>query len=261
MNIAINVGRVWVIARNVFQEIFRERILYVTAVFAIGYALAVMVLSEVSAGNQAKISLDVGMGAIDLVGLIIVAFVGSSLINKEIEKRTVLVMLAKPISRGEFIIGKHLGLAGVLTVLVALMTLVFFVINSFNGFEYPLGALSLASLFVALELCLLAAAAVLLGVMTSSLIATLLTIALYFMGHFSQNLVALSQTMESNAIRNLMQSIYLILPDLSRLNLKNDAVYGILQEPSALAINAIYGIIYTVLLLAIATWLFARRNF
>lgn len=261
MKVVVNMGRIWVIARNVFQEIFRERILYVTAVFAIGYALAVMVLSEVSAGNQAKISLDVGMGAIDLFGLIIVAFVGSSLINKEIEKRTVLVMLAKPISRGEFIIGKHLGLAGVLTVLVALMTLVFFIINSFNGFDYPLGALSLASLFIALELCLMAAAAVLLGVMTSSLIATLLTIALYFMGQFSQNLVALSQTMESSAVRNIMQGIYLILPDLSRLNLKNDAVYGILPEPSILTMNAVYGIIYTILLLSMATWLFARRNF
>ncbi|MCI3279579.1 ABC transporter permease [Synechococcus sp. PCC 6717] len=253
-------SRLWTVSRNVFNEIFRERILYVTAVFALGLALAVVILGQVSAGTQDKISLDVGMAGISLFGLMIAAFVGGSLLNKELEKRTILVMLAKPISRAEFVIGKHLGLSAVLLVLVALMTLILFGIMSINQFAYPVGALSLTSLYIALQLSLLTAAALLFGSFTSSLIATLLTIALYFMGHFSQNLVILSQKMESEAVRQLMRFLYLIFPDLSRLDFKNTAVYGMIPPLGDLVASAFYGVIYTVALLAIATWIFSRRN-
>ncbi len=257
----LTLSRLWTISRNVFNEILRERVLYVTALFALSFAVAILILGQVSAGTQDKISLDVGMGGISLFGLMIAAFVGGGLLNKEVEKRTILVMLAKPISRAEFIIGKHLGLSAVLLVLVALMTLILFILMSLNQFAYPAGPLIVTSLYIVLQLSLLTAAALLFGSFTSSLIATLLTVALYFMGHFSQNLVRLGQKIESEGVRQLLQLLYLIFPDLSRLDFKNTAVYGILPSPLELGVNAFYGVIYTVALLAIATLIFSRRNF
>ncbi len=249
------------LGRNVFQATFRERVLYITAVFAIFLVLAVVILSEVSGGTENKITLDVGMGAMSLFGLVVTAFVGSGLINREIEQRTALVMLAKPISRAEFIIGKHLGLGAVLGVLVAFMTLIFFVVMSVKGLTYPAGAIAVAAIYLVLELTLLAAAAILFGVFTSSLIGSLLTLALYFMGHFSHNLIALGQRMENEFVASLVSVVYLIFPDLSRLDFKNEAVYGILPGPDVLVGHAIYGVVYTALLLGIATWIFSRRDF
>ncbi|HIK25644.1 MAG: ABC transporter permease subunit [Thermosynechococcus sp. Uc] len=257
----LTLSRLWTISRNVFNEILRERVLYVTALFALSLAVAILILGQVSAGTQDKISLDVGMAGISLFGLMIAAFVGGGLLNKEVEKRTILVMLAKPISRAEFIIGKHLGLSAVLLVLVALMTLILFILMSLNQFAYPAGPLIVTALYIVLQLSLLTAAALLFGSFTSSLIATLLTVALYFMGHFSQNLVRLGQRIESEGVRQLLQLLYLIFPDLSRLDLKNTAVYGMLPSPLELGVNAFYGVIYTVALLAIATLIFSRRNF
>lgn len=227
----LTLSRLWTISRNVFNEILRERVLYVTALFALSLAVAILILGQVSAGTQDKISLDVGMAGISLFGLMIAAFVGGGLLNKEVEKRTILVMLAKPISRAEFIIGKHLGLSAVLLVLVALMTLILFILMSLNQFAYPAGPLIVTALYIVLQLSLLTAAALLFGSFTSSLIATLLTVALYFMGHFSQNLVRLGQRIESEGVRQLLQLLYLIFPDLSRLDLKNTAVYGMLPSP------------------------------
>lgn len=257
----LTLSRLWTISRNVFNEILRERVLYVTALFALSLAVAILILGQVSAGTQDKISLDVGMAGISLFGLMIAAFVGGGLLNKEVEKRTILVMLAKPISRAEFIIGKHLGLSAVLLVLVALMTLILFILMSLNQFAYPAGPLIVTALYIVLQLSLLTAAAFLFGSFTSSLIATLLTVALYFMGHFSQNLVRLGQRIESEGVRQLLQLLYLIFPDLSRLDLKNTAVYGMLPSPLELGVSAFYGVIYTVALLAIATLIFSRRNF
>lgn len=257
----VNIKRVVVIAANVFREVFRERVLYLAAVFAGLMMLAVVLLSEVSAGTENKITLDVGMAAISLFGLVVAVFVGSGLINKEIEKRTALVLIAKPMSRAEFVVGKHLGVSAVLAVLVALMTVIFFAVMSFRQFHYPAGSLLIATTYIFLELSLLAAVAMALGVFTGSLIATILSLGVYLMGHFSQNLVTLSKSIDNPGVRRMIEGIYLIFPDLSRLDLKNEAVYAILPSASVLLTNAVYGLVYIVLMLAIASWIFSFREF
>jgi ABC-type transport system involved in multi-copper enzyme maturation permease subunit len=95
----VNIKRIWAIATNTFREVFRDRILYLAGLFAILLVLAVVLLSEVSAGAENKITLDLGLAAIELFGLIVAVFVGTGLVSKEIEKRTALVLIAKPMSR------------------------------------------------------------------------------------------------------------------------------------------------------------------
>ncbi len=259
--LGVNFKRIAAIAANVFREVFRDRVLYLTGIFTGLLVLAILFLREVSVGTENKMTLDVGMAAIGLLGLVVTVFVGTSLINQEIEKRTALILIAKPMSRAEFIVGKHLGLSAVLAVLVALMTLIFLITMSAMQFQYPLGSLLMAVLYLTLELSLLSAVAIVFGVFTSSLVATLLTFAVYFMGHFSQNLVTLSRSVKDPGLQNLIQGIYLIFPDLSRLDLKNQAVYGLLPDGATLLVNAVYGLIYIIFLLTLATIIFANREF
>jgi Cu-processing system permease protein len=257
----VNVNRVGVIAANVFREVFRERVLYLAALFGGLLLLAVTLLTEISADTENKITLDLGLAAIGVFGLVVAIFVGTGLINKEIEKRTALVLMAKPMSRAEFIVGKHLGLSAVLAVLVMLMTLIFFAVMSWRQFQYPVGSLLIAAGFTLLELALIAAVAMVFGVFTSSLVATMLTFGVYLMGHLSQNLVTLSKSIENPGLQIAIKGLYLIFPNLSALDLKNQAVYGILPPPSELFTNGVYGLIYAVLMLAIATWIFSYREF
>ncbi|MEL6385042.1 MAG: ABC transporter permease subunit, partial [Cyanobacteria bacterium J06626_18] len=121
----MSLSRVWVIASNVFKEVIRDRVLYLIVLYAVLLFAVSGLLPEVAAGAQDKITLDLGLAGIHLLGLIVTVFVGTSLINKEIEKRTVLVLIAKPVSRLEFIIGKHLGLSAVLAVLMVLLTAIY----------------------------------------------------------------------------------------------------------------------------------------
>lgn len=253
--------RIWAIATNVFREIFRERVLYLAGFYGIGLILAVSFLNEVSAGTEVKISLDVGLAGMGLVGLTVAAFVGGGLINKEIEKRTALVLIAKPISRAEFIVGKHLGISVVLSTLLTIMTLMYFGILFWRQIEFPLTSLVTAAVYMGIELSLIAAVAIFFGVFSSGLMATILTIAVYFMGNFSQNLVELSESIKADSFKTLVQALYLIFPDLSRLNLKNQAVYGILPDTGTLWVNAAYGLFYIALLLALSSLLFSKREF
>lgn len=257
----MNFGRIWVIASNAFLEVIRDRVLYIIAFFALLLVVGQRLLQEVAATTQDKMLIDFGLGAIGLLGVLVTVFVGTGLLNKEIEKRTVLVLIPKPISHAELIIGKHVGLSAVLAVLVAAMTLIYLIALSFFSINYPFGSILVSSFYQFLELSLITAIALLFGVFTSSLLATLLTFGVYLMGNSSRDLVELGRLSEDSGVEMFTQGLYLILPDLSRLNLKNEAVYGLLPPPQVLLANFMYAVLYMVLVLAMTIVIFSRREF
>ncbi len=257
----MSLGRVFTIMANVFREVIRDRILYLVGLYALLMAMAVRLLPEVAAATETKILLDLGLAAMQVIGLVITVFLGTGLVNKEIEKRTVLVMIAKPISRLEFIVGKHLGLSAVLAVLVAVMTVVFLAIAVLAKAAFVLPNILVSSFFLWLQLSLLTAVAIAFSVFTSSLLATLLTFGVFLMGSFSANLVALGVQSKNPAIEAFTRNLYLVLPDLARLDLKNQAVYGKLPATDMLLGNAGYGLLYMVVLLMIASLIFSGREF
>ena len=125
----MNMGRIVKIAKNVFGEAIRDRILYIIGLFALLMVAAVRLIPELSVGTDDKIILDFGLAAISILGLIVTVFIGTNLVNKEIEKRTVYILVAKPLSRSELIVGKHIGLSAVLAVLLIVMTVILSLIH------------------------------------------------------------------------------------------------------------------------------------
>ncbi|MEM9264422.1 MAG: ABC transporter permease subunit [Cyanobacteria bacterium P01_F01_bin.13] len=262
----LNFARITVVARNVFLEVIRDRILYLAGLFAVVMVLAALLLPEVAAGTDNKILLDLGMAAINVFTLVVAVFVGTGLVNKEIEKKTVLVLIAKPVSRFEIILGKHFGLAAVIGVLLLVQTGIFIAILTVRGYTFPVGSMLVAIAFMYLEMLLIIAITMMFGVFTSSLLATLLSFGTYLVGHLSTFLLGLTQLTDAVGLKRVVEVMYIILPDLSRLNLKNSAVYGfdaLLTDYPALTLttNALYGLLYTALLLIITGSIFSRRQF
>ena len=257
----MNVGRIIKIAKNVFWEAIRDRILYVIGFFALLMVAGVRLIPELSVGTEDKIFLDFGLATISILGLIVTVFVGTGLVNKEIEKRTVYILVAKPLSRSELIVGKYIGLSSVLAILLIAMTIIYGLILSFSGISYPMGSILVTIIFMFIQLSLLTAVAILFGVFTSSLLATLFTFGIYLMGNLSRDLVKLGDLSDNPGIKKLMMGLYVVLPDLNRFDLKNDAVYGILPSISNSLTNLGYALLYTMLVLSITIAMFARREF
>jgi ABC-type transport system involved in multi-copper enzyme maturation permease subunit len=259
----MNVIRTVAMAKNVFQEVIRDRILYIIPLYALILAIAFRAIPEFTATSSDKIFLDFGLATMNIIGLIVAIFIGTGLVNKEIEKRTILVLIAKPISRSEFIASKYLGLSAIIAVLVVIMTMIYLGFLQIGKISYPMTSIFLATLFMFFQLCLITAVAITLGVFTSSLIATALTYAVYLMGNITQDLFALGKLSSNPTMERITQSLYLILPDLSRLDLKNDAVYGLQALPDTITLmtNAVYGLLYSFMLLAFAILIFLRREF
>lgn len=257
----MNIRRIWVIAANVFREVIRDRVLYLLGLFALVLVLVSRLLPEISSIAADKILVDLGLGAIALFGLIITLFVGTGLVSKEVEKRTVFVLLSKPVSRAELIVGKHLGLTAVLAVLIAAMGGIYVLLLHLYGIPFDGETLAIVGLFLLLELSLLTAFALLFGVSTGPLLATLLTLAIYVMGHLSPDVVKLAQLTDSASLQQTVRSLYLLLPDLSQFNLRNDGVYNLLPTADTLLQTALYGMAYSILVLLLTSIIFSRKEF
>src|SRR5216110_3828258 len=113
--------RVISIARNAFREAVRDRVLYNLVLFVLLLTGGAVFLGELSAAQEEKIIVDMGLSAMLLFGVFIAIFVGVGLVYKEIERRTLYAILSKPIGRGQFLVGKYLGLCLTLLVNVAIM--------------------------------------------------------------------------------------------------------------------------------------------
>jgi Cu-processing system permease protein len=261
----MNPKRIFAIAANVFKETIRDRVLYVILFFAVILLLGTRFLPEVAAGSSVKLILDAGLATISLFGLVVAVFVGTNLLNKEIEKRTIFVLIAKPLKRSELLLGKHLGLGAVLAVLVGLMFLafllaIFAIIQVDPGFV-PLQSIVWAVAMNYLELLVIIAAALFFGTFTSSLMASVFTLSLYLIGHFSRDLLALGAIAKNENIATLTRVIYTILPDLERFNFRNESIYGVAPNLTEIGFTLALGILYIALFMSGAITIFSRREF
>jgi len=253
-------GRIWAIALNLVKETIREQVFYLSLVYTGILVSAMVALPQFSYDSSAKMIVDVGMAGIELIALVTAVFVAATLINKEIEKRTIFVLVAKPLSRAEFILGKHLGISAIIALLVAIMTTIFLVLIQLRSIQVPQVPVIIASGFIFWQIMLVSAIAILFGTFTSSIIASLLTLVSYLVGNFSKDLLQLGEISKNEVVQGVTRFLYLILPDLSRANLKNEAVYGVLPSPEQLLTDGVYIFSYALLVLSIAILIFGKRS-
>lgn len=149
-------GRIYAIAVNTFREAVRDRVLYGVLALATLVLVFALALAELSVNQQERVVSDIGLASISLFSIVIAVFLGSSLLHKELERKTLYVILPKPIARWEFLLGKYFGIAITATVFVALMGAVqLWVVSAQRG--------ETAALLVLLPACCLGALALLLS--------------------------------------------------------------------------------------------------
>jgi len=117
----MSIARIYAIALNTYREAVRDRVLFGVLVFAAGVLALTLALGELSLDQQMRVVTDLGLASISLFSVIIAIFLGSSLLYKEIERKTLYVILPKPIARFEFLLGKYFGIVATCAVFVAIM--------------------------------------------------------------------------------------------------------------------------------------------
>jgi ABC-type transport system involved in multi-copper enzyme maturation permease subunit len=255
--------RVMAIAHNTFREAVRDRVLYNLVLFVLLLSVSAIFLGAASASQDAKIIVDLGLSAMLLFGAFIAVFVGVGLVWKEIERRTVFAIFAKPVGRGEFLLGKYLGLCATLALNVAVMgagvTLVLAYVV--RGTTPLLVALWPTVALIYLELTILTAIALLFSAFSSPIFAVFGTLAVFVIGHLTTDLKGFVDLYDSALVQAALLTLYYALPNLSIFSPITLAAHGIAPAPGHMAAALGYAAAWNVVLLAGATLLFARRDF
>lgn len=255
--------RIITIARNTFREAVRDRILYNLVVFALLMIGGSAFLGDLSADQELKVIVDMGLSAMLIFGVFIAIFVGVSLVYKEIERRTVYAIFSKPVGRGEFLIGKYLGLCLTLAVNVAIMGIGISLALLFvrRGWHPMVSSIWLAVLLIYLELMLITAIALLFSSFSSPALSALLSFMLFIIGHFSADLKAFADALGTTGARVIFGALYYLLPNLSYFSFITPAGHGDVPEGRMILMAILYSIVYISVLLSAATLIFSRRNF
>ena len=261
------------IAVSVFRESVRDRVLYNLVLFATLLIGSSFFLGQLTAGQDVKIIKDLGLAATAVFGLFIAIFIGIGLVSKEVERRSIYALLAKPISRPQLILGKYAGLVLTLAVNVAVMTVALYCVLAYMTWTTPASIQTawdapgidprmLKAIFlIFVELMLITAIALFFSTFSTPLLSAALTFGLYIVGHFNADLRNFERVVDSRAAQWLSRGLYHVLPDLSAFDVKTEVVHGLAVPAGYLAITAAYGLSYIAVLLLLATLIFSRRDF
>jgi ABC-type transport system involved in multi-copper enzyme maturation permease subunit len=261
------------VAVNVFKESVRDKILYSIVIFAVLLIGTSYLIGQLTAGQDMKIIKDLGLASISIFGLAMAVFVGIGLVWKEVEKRSVYALLSKPIRRGQFVIGKYCGLVLTLLINVAVMTLAFYAVLAFIAWRaspdarasWPVPALDPAMLkavaLITLELMLVTAVALFFSTFSTPFLSALLTVGLWIIGHFNDDLRNLGATISSPVAAAVARGVYYALPNFAVFDVKAQVVHGEAVPLTYLAITGLYGAVYIGFVLTGAVTVFARRDF
>jgi ABC-type transport system involved in multi-copper enzyme maturation permease subunit len=248
------------IALNTFREAVRDRILYSILAFALLLIGASAILASLSIGQEARIVKDLGLASSSLFGTFIAIFLGIGLVFKEIERRTIYAIIAKPIHRFQFLLGKYIGLVLTLLVTVGVMALLV------TGLAWAIDGHGTVGLLAAsgldfLALMIVTAVALLFSTFSTPTLSAIFTLAVFVIGRLSGDLKQFADQFAGPGLRLLINGMYMILPDLSRFQIGAQIVNTLPLAPLEIAWTVMYGLAYILMLLLLAIGIFQRRDF
>lgn len=265
----------WPVAVITWKEGIRNRAIYGISFFAFMLLGLDLIVANMAPRDVGKVAVDMALSTISFSGLLVVLFVGINLMAKDLDKKTIHMVLSRPISRSEYILGKFLGV-----VLLLLATVVFisvfasgclFVLKAGYAMYFPLFSWTLVLLgifFITLMLILLSALSFLFASFSStSFITLVLTIITYLIGQSLSEIKALIENarITGEAVSlitvKVVQVAYYLFPNLSFFDIKTQVAYGLSLSLSTVLWTVLYGFVYTTLTITAASIIFRKKEF
>jgi Cu-processing system permease protein len=250
----------WAIAYNGFREARRNRVTLVLAFFAALLLLSSSLITDITVFTFDRVLIDIGLGGMSLILVLLAIFLSTGLLSREIERRTIFMVVSKPVSRGLFVVarlaGNMLTLTGLQVLMGALLVVEFLVLKT--AVTWPT-LLAMGMLWF--ELLLLSGLGFLMSSFAGPMTSAFVTVSLFFVGHLSADIYTLARRSKNEALQVLGKVLYYVLPNLERLNLRGEASYGVVVPGKVWVASCLYALGYTGVVLWLAVLLFRRRDF
>ena len=254
-------NRIRAIAFNTFRETVRDRVLYNLVFFALLLVATAPLLGQISIGVQRVLLINLSLTAISIFGTVISVFVGISLVSKEIEKRTLYPVLSRPLSRGEFIVGKYFGLVGTLLVNTLAMSAGFYLellLMARSSVRADANIL-LGIYFLFLQFVIVIGLSLLFSSFSTPLLSALFALSTFVAGTFAGDLRVFA-SMSHGPQKWLATATSYLVPNLASLNVITRVAHDELISPALVGYNTLYAVLYAAAAVSGAVLTFSRRN-
>lgn len=248
------------IALNTFREIIRNKFFGLIAFLGIIFILLSIVLDTLALGEARRVLFDFGLSFIEITGLAIVLFLGGGMIAREIEWRTIYLILSKPVRRGMIVLGKFTGFSLVIISVMLVETLILLGVLMIQGFM-PDMLFLYAILGIWVKLQALLALILFFSTWVSPMVAMFMTITSYIIGHSGYTVLDYAVQHQSFGAQVFSRILLAVFPNLEALNLKNYVATDALILPSTVLIALTLGILYIFCILYLSVYIFERKSF
>ena len=247
------------IAINTFREAIRDRILYLFVGFALVMVMSTKLFGMLTVGDEAKIVKDIGLASMQFFSMLIAVMMSMLLVSREVDSRTVFIILAKPVGRWQFLLGKYLGLVAIVAANLLVITAVLTVMVRVYAGEWDPMLLFAASMTL-LEMLVLAAFAIFFAVLTRPILGSLMTLAVFVVGHTSADLWLLTRRLPDALTKTVVGVVYYLVPNLERFNFRAQVVHDLPIPLAAVAWAVVYALAFTAVLLILADLRFRHKD-
>jgi ABC-type transport system involved in multi-copper enzyme maturation permease subunit len=253
---------IWVVARNTFREAVRDRVLYNLVFFALLMMGAAILVGQISIGIEQSVIISLGLSAISVIGIFIAVFIGVGLVSKEMDKRTLYALLAKPVQRWQFLLGKYGGLVVTLAVNTAAMAVGLYV--ALWSVKHALAAsdwyVLVAVYLIWLKLALIVALAMLFSCFTTPFLAILFTVGIYIAGLYAEDLRTMQAMNLTATTMKCLRGISYALPNFENFNVMGAVAHSRGVPATLVWQDTAYAVVYAAIVLWGSAMIFARRN-
>lgn len=266
--------RVIALAVLTYKEGVRDRALLGIGLFALSLMIGSFLVMGMFMRELYKVTVDINLSAISFAGLLLTFFISINLMAKDMDQRTIYLVMSKPFSRAQYIWGKYLGIMLLVIVSITILTVcssltilytksqfqVYF--KGFSWIEYYKAVLAQILMFGLLNAIVVFYSTL----TTSSFITLLFSISTYIAGQTIEEVVLFLKTdtadgmVMNKGIESTINIVQYLLPNLSVFDLKVESAHAIEITFSYLAAITGYGISYTAILLIAASFIFSKRE-
>lgn len=253
--------RIYAVLVNTLRETMRDRILLAAVAIALALIAFTLFIGSISLGETERMIIDFGLLAIFLLQVFISVFIGSMLMQKDIERRIVFLLLPKPLRREEIIIGKFLGLLSTVFFVTVFSAAALFAIFLFKGMSSAILPVGVAMAISFLETAILILASMLFSTFMSPTLAAGSSVAIFLIGHSSGIIRSLMERSDALYSDVLLGAAYYLFPNLEKFNVRDLAVYRELPGLSEVALACVYALFYATFLFLLVRAAFRAREF
>ena len=256
-----------------FKGGVRDRILLGVFVAAVILFFTMPLFSSFSMRDVTGVAFTYSLSVISATGVLLTILIGGTLISRDIQSRTIYAVATLPISRSRYVLEKYLGLALLIFCSLAILGALNYCGLKLMEMKYPpdkplLWGNYFLYLFFDLEKLLVLSSVLVLfsSVATSTFLPMLLTLAVYAVGTTTEKVKYFVETVKggenvSPIIKMIVSAAYYVFPNLQLFDLKVQTVYAMAIDPKVLAFTLFYGIGYSLIMLMLACYIFAKRDF